>query len=163
MSDTLLRRSVPFPASSTVSGILEAMREILSGEDDVHSVTLEVGLPIRYQVWADGSPLVAGDAAQTVKMEEIVEATPHETIYRVFTLSALRSAHITHIGIGPASRLWSWLGLDEAVHRQLRTYLGAELLPDANIPNEVAIFFVSPFRDGALEDARTAYKVQLEE
>jgi len=162
MSKSLVPYSVPFPAPSSVGNILEAVRQILTHGKDVHSVNMEVGLPIRYKVWEDGEGdggMSVGALARNVELEEVYEGTPEQTLLRAFTLAALHGLYITHIGVGTRTMLWEWLGLDQAVHGRMGMFMNAQIGRDSDIPNEIVLMFAGPFQDGLLEDTKIGYKI----
>jgi hypothetical protein len=151
---------VPLP--SNLQDIVEALKVVLK-QGKVQSVSLELGKPIRYtrfvkQDEAQGrcrqeqqSGMNLGDVARNVYLEEYSDVggyTPAEILLRMMLQLEARRLHLTHIGVGPNTRMFDWLGIDKVAYGAIENLGGAELVRDKDIPDERLVFFGSPQHQG---------------
>lgn len=150
---------VPMPGN--LQDILEAIKGVLK-QGKIQSVMLELGKPIRFtrfvkqeesrgrrrQEQEGGMSL--GDVARNVQLEEYVGqgTTPPEIFFDMLLQLEARRLHLTHIGVGPDTRFFDWMGIDKVAYGAIENLGGAELVKDKGIPDERLIFFGSPYRQG---------------
>jgi len=153
-----------------LKSILDALREILQ-KGKVQTLTLEVGRPIVYTQMVEAGPetpkelptaMSVGEVARNVQMEEYVSANEKESNlqawFRMFLSISLRNLYVTHIGIGPETRLFKWLGLDEMTYGGLTQMFGAELSRDKQLGSEIVVLFAGPIQGGRPEAVSYALK-----
>ena len=109
----------------------------------------------------DSGGVTAGEKARNVSMLEIEDNDALRALFRAYQASDARDLFITHAAVGVESDLWAALDLDPILHGGMSSLLGAELLKDADVPNDALIIFAGPFMDGRLEETTVAFKVHL--
>lgn len=105
-----------------------------------------------------------GDVARNVIMDEY--ALPPDSsslqafLYMMLSVEA-RRLHLTHIGTGSNTRLFEWLGIDRIAYGSIENIGGAEIVRDGEIPDDILIFFGSPYRSGRIDQITYAIKVHM--
>jgi hypothetical protein len=155
-----------------MKAILEAIKDILS-KGKVQSVVLELGRPITYtqMVQETNEPLAEvggmklGDVSRNVQMEEYTPSADLEdnllAWHRMWLSIALRGLYVTHIGVGPQTRLFHWLGLDPMVYGGLTQMYGADLVVDKEFAADIVVLFAGPQVGGRVEGITYAMKCHL--
>ena len=152
-----------------LKAILDAIRDILQ-KGKVQSLSLEVGKPITYTQWVEGGPreapvgMTLGDVARNVQMEEYNCPVKEPAVFhwtRMFLSIALRGLYVTHIGIGPETRFFRWLGVDEMTYGGLTQVFGAEIVRDKQIESDIVVLFAGPIQGGRPDNVTYALKHHL--
>jgi len=165
---------VPMPTG--LQEILDTIRSVL-GQGKVQSVHLQLGHPITFtrlvkQAEAtqkrrseeEGS-MELGDVARNVQMEEYtgskIHGGPTEIFFDMLLGLEARRLHLSHIGVGPETRLFDWLGIDKVAYGGIENLGGAPLRKDKSIPDEVLILFGSPYRNARVDQVTYAVKSHM--
>ena len=163
---------VPMPKS--LQEILDAIKAVLQ-QGRVQTVALELGKPIRFtrlvkEEDAIGrrrqeaeSEMKLGDVARNVMLEEYggKARLPTEIFFEALLHLEARRLHLTHIGVGPQTRMLDWFGLDKVAYGAIENLGGAALVRDKGIPDDRMIFFGSPFRNGRTDQISYALTLHL--
>lgn len=152
-----------------MKAILDAIRDILN-KGKIQTLTLEVGRPITYSQFVEAGPetpkdlpavMTLGEVARNVQMEEYSfggRETNLQAWFKMFLAISLRGLYVTHIGIGPETRLFKWLGLDEMTYGGLTQLCGAEISRDKLLGSEIMVLFAGPIQGGRPEAITYALK-----
>lgn len=154
--------------------VLDAIKTVLQ-QGKVQSVTLELGKPIRFtRMVKEGeatgrrrqeaeSEAKLGDIARNVQLEEYggKGKTPTEIFFEALLGLEARRLHLTHIGVGPQTRMFDWLGIDKVAYGAIENLGGASLVRDTGIPDDRMIFFGSPFKNARTDQITYALILHL--
>jgi len=156
-----------------LSAILDTIKDILL-KGKVQTLMMEVGRPIIYTQMMEASEaavpkdlpagMTLGDVSRNVHMEEYVGELPRltaEVLQKMFLIISLRGLYVTHIGIGPETRFFRWLGVDEMIYGGLTQVFGAELVRDKQLGSDIMILFAGPVQGGQPEAVTFALKHHL--
>jgi hypothetical protein len=170
----LQKFSVPLP--SGMSAILSAIKDALS-LGRVQSLLLELGKPIvgtryvpeveaeeEHRVESEGA-MSLGEVSRNVPMEEYngskSESSPEEILVDVMMGLSVRRLVVTHIGLGPETRFFQWLGVDPLVYGGIGRFMGAEVGRDKSVPDDVLLLYASHRVGGRLEDVSLILKCHM--
>lgn len=163
---------IPMPKG--LQEILEAIKSVLQ-QGKVQSVALELGKPIRFTRMVKEEEAAGrrrqeseaeaklGDIARNVLLEEYAGSgkTPTEVFFESLLHLEARRLHLTHIGVGPQTRMFDWLGIDKVAYGAIENLGGAQLVRDKGIPDDRMMFFGSPYRQGRTDQITYALALHL--
>ena len=164
------------PQPKGISAIMETLKEIL-GLGKVQSLLVELGKPVVFtrfvkeeeadrarQVEEQGAASL-GDVARNVSMEEYSgrrqNGRPEEIFIDMLMGVSARRLSLTHIGLGPETRFFKWMDLDEMAYGGIAQFAGAEVIRDKDIPDEIMLLFAGPRAGGKPEEATFILKCHL--
>lgn len=160
------------PMPGGLQEILEAVKGVLQ-QGKVQSVELRLGHPIRFtrlvkqaeatqkrRQEAEGD-MQLGEVVRNIQLEEFPfnrSSTPAQTFFKMLLALEARRLHLSHIGVGPETRLFDWLGIDKVAYGGIENLGGAPLMRDKNLPDEALILFGSPYRAARIDQVTYAIK-----
>lgn len=163
---------VPMPKG--LRSILEAVRNVLE-LGKVQSVHLEMGRPIVFtrlvkeseaeekrQIEKAGDATL-GDMARNILMEEYSGrmTKPFAIFFDMLLALSARRLHLTHIGVGPETRLFEWLGIDPIAYGGITYFAGAEVVRDGSLPDDSLIFFSGRRAGGRIDQSTFALRCHM--
>jgi hypothetical protein len=165
---------VPMPG--TLGEIMETLKSVL-GQGKVQSVSLKLGHPISFTRFVkqaeatqkrretESGGMQLGDVARNVQMEEYngskLQGGPTEIFFDMLLALEARRLHLSHIGVGPETRLFDWLGIDKVAYGGIENLGGAPLQRDKSIPDEILVLFGSPYRNARIDQITYAIKSHM--
>ena len=164
------------PLPSGLQSILETVKGILQ-QGRVQSLSIRLGHPISFtkmvkeseaaqkrRVEEQGS-MQLGEVARNVKMDEfsgeLGSLSPAEILIKMALGIEVRHLHLTHIGLGAETDFFSWMDLDPVAYGGIENLVGASLVRDSDIPDDVVIFFGGPYRQGRVDQITYALKSHM--
>jgi hypothetical protein len=164
------------PMPKNLGEILDTVKSVLQ-QGKVQSVKLELGHPITFTKFVkqteatqrrreeEEGGMGLGEVARNIQMEEYagskVHGGPTEILVDMLLGLEARRLHLSHIGVGPETRLFDWLSIDKVAYGGIENLGGAPLVRDKSIPDEVLILFGSPYRSARTDQVTYATKSHM--
>ena len=164
------------PMPPGLQSILEAVKGILQ-QGRVQSILLRLGHPITFtrmvkeaeaaqrRAVEEQGGMSLGEVARNVKMEEFAGSgspeNPAELLFEMALGIEVRHLHLTHIGVGAETRFFEWMGIDRVAYGGIENLMGARLVRDPDIPDDVMILFGGPRRMGRIDQITYAFKSHM--
>jgi hypothetical protein len=163
---------VPMPGG--LGEILDAIKAVLR-LGRVQSLELQMDKPIRYtrlvkeseatqdRVVKETGAMQLGEVARNVTMEEYsgTKKAPTEIFFDLLLAMTSRRLHLSFIGVGANTRMFSWMGLDSIAYGGIERIGGARLVRDGSIPDDNLILFGSPHNNARIDQLTYAIKAQM--
>jgi len=162
---------IPMPKG--LSEILEAVKHVLK-QGRVQTVSLKINSPIRFTRFVEEKEasqkrkseeeglMELGEVVRNIPMEEFSSprksTTASEALLDMMLMLEARRLHLTHIGVGPETRLFEWLGIDKVAYGGMENLGGAALVVDKSVPEDVILLLGGPYRHGRIDQATLAVK-----
>ncbi len=162
---------IPLPA--TLREILSTIESVLK-QGKVQTVNLKLGHPLVFTRFVrqdeatqkrrgeNEGGIQLGDVVRNVQLEEYngskLHGGPTEIFFDMLLGLEARRLHLSHIGVGPETRLFDWLDIDKVAYGGIENLGGAPLVRDKDIPDEVLVIFGSPYRSARADQVTYAVK-----
>lgn len=169
--------TVQTPLPPTVDGVMDTIREIIL-KGKVIGISVKWGEPIIYeryvaegeevdpsestQSFAELSPM---DVVRNVDMEEFDEAEyqmehmdgPARLMW-MYLLLENQGYTVTHVLLAEESDFWSWIGIMPTTAKDMDRFLGARVVRDKALPDNVFLLCGSPHRGATVAEIKFVLK-----
>jgi hypothetical protein len=161
----------------TVDGVVDALREIIL-KGNVTGISVKNGEPIIYERFVpEGAEIAPEDSThgfaelkpldilRNVQMDEFDESDygmehldgPSRLMW-MFILLENQGYSVTHMVMSKQSQLWNWLGIGYKSASHMDKLLGARLIMEEALPENVFLLCGSPHRGATVAEIKFALK-----